>query len=67
MHRQAYSTFSRPTGRRSNVKDLIRQKENQKASNRQCSHLKDSCSSVSRANQTSKTPDLAECSASGQS
>ena len=50
-----------------NVKDSIRQKENQKASNRQCSHLKDSCSSVSLANQTLRTPDFAECSASGRS
>jgi hypothetical protein len=45
-----YSTFSRPTGRRSNVKDSIRQQETQKASNRQCSHLKDSCSCVLLAN-----------------
>jgi hypothetical protein len=47
-----YSTFSRPTGRRSNVKDSIREKGDQKASNRQCSHLKDSCSCVLLANQT---------------
>jgi hypothetical protein len=45
-----YSTFSRPTGRRSNVKDSIREKGDQKASNRQCSHLRDSCSCVLLAN-----------------
>jgi hypothetical protein len=62
-----YSTFSRQTGRRSNVKDLIRKKENQRASNRQCSHLEESCICVLLANQTQRTPDLAECSASGRS
>ena len=42
----------RPTERQCNGKDSIRQKENQKASNRQCSHLKDSYSCVLLANQT---------------
>jgi hypothetical protein len=45
-----YSIFSQLTGRR--VKDSIREKEPQKASNRQCSHLKHSCGCVSLANQT---------------
>ena len=45
-----YSTFSKLTGRRSNVKNLIRKKENQKASYRQCSHLKESCTCVLLAN-----------------
>ena len=35
---------------RSNVKDLIRKKENQKVSNRQCSYLKHSCTCVLLAN-----------------
>ena len=49
------------------VKDSIRNKEIQEASNRQCSHLKESCICVLLANQTQRTSDLAECSASGRS
>ena len=46
-----YSTFSRPTGRRrSNVKDSIRKKENQNASNKQCSCLKHNSSRAILAN-----------------
>ena len=48
----SYSTFSRPTGRRSNVKDSVRKKETSKVSNRQCNHLKESCICVLLANQT---------------
>ena len=46
---------------RINVKDSIRKRENKKVSNRQCSHLNHSCSHVLFANQTRRTPDLAEC------
>ena len=49
------------------VKDSIRIKEIQEASNRQCSHLKESCICVLLANQTQRTSGLAECSASGRS
>ena len=45
-------TTDRTPKQRSNGKDSIRQKENQNASNRQCSHLKDSCSCVLLTNQT---------------
>ena len=47
-----HNPFSRPTGRRSNAKDSITKRENQKASNRQCSYLKHSYGCVSLANQT---------------
>ena len=46
------------------VKDLTRKKENQKASNRQCSHLKESYICAFLVNQTWRTPDLADCSGS---
>jgi hypothetical protein len=45
-------TTDRTPRQRSNVKDSIRKKKYQKASNRQCSHLEDRCSCVSLANQT---------------
>ena len=50
--RLLYSTFSRPTGRRSNVMNSIRKTENKKVSNRQCGHLNHSCSYILFANQT---------------
>ena len=67
VHRYTAPFHDRPTGRRSNVKDSIRKKENQKESNRQYSHFEHSCSCILLANHTRRTPNLAECSASGRS
>jgi hypothetical protein len=51
-----YSLLSHLTGRQSSLKDPIRRKQGQKASNRQCSHLKNSSSCPALANQTQNTP-----------
>jgi hypothetical protein len=61
------SCHLRPDGRRSDLRDSIRKKQNLKASDRQCSYLKDSPSCLALANQIRSTPqeaiaNLADCS-----
>ena len=52
----SYSILWPLTGRRSNIKDLIGQKQNKKPLNRKCSHLEGSPSCLAIAHQTQRTP-----------